>query len=159
MSIAEKRASKRPPLTAEQRCNSLLPSHFQTTRRIVGAIGYEPVTPDGELAADMHDALIKFDIRRAIKETPSDKSLKSQILDIETVAEKLANARRIENGENIADGRPAVWFALSRRKPVDVEDRSEMVLNARHLYQAAKSFRINPDPDEIEGVPRFPEGS
>ncbi len=32
-----------------------------------------------------------------------------------------------------------------------------MVLSSRHLYQAAKSFRTDPDPDEKTKVPKIPE--
>ena len=156
MSGAAKQYQKRPPLTLEQRRNSLLPPYFQTVRRIVDAVGDEPVTLDEDLATDLHDAFVNFDIRRSIDERPPDDALKNHLLRIERAARKLVEALGIQDGKELADAHPAVWFALSRRKPDGVEDTSEMVLSARHLYQAAKSFRTDPDPDEKAKLPKFP---
>ncbi len=156
MSGAAKQYQKRPPLTLEQRRNSHLPPYFQTVRRIVDAVGYKLVTLDEDLASDLRDAFINFDIRRSNDERPPDDALKNHLLRIERAAKKLVEALGIQDGKELADAHPAVWFALSRRKPDGVEDTSEMVLSPRYLYQAAKSFRIDPDPDELAGVPKFP---
>jgi hypothetical protein len=161
MSGTMKRSQKRPRITLEERRESLVPSNLKKVRRIVEAVGkvvgFDPTTLDREdLASDLEDASLNFDIRQSLDEWPSDDALNDHFSRIEFAAQKLVKALGVEGGKDIADVHPAVWSALSRYKPDGVEDTSEMVLSVWRLYQTAKSFRKDPDPDESDGVPKFP---
>lgn len=156
MTYQKKRPQVREPLTAEAQRSLRFPTQ-EMVQRIIEAVGSEPANLDRvDLASDLYDAIINFDIRKYLDERPSSDALKDHFQTIESAARKLVKALGVEGGKDIADVHPAVWYALGRYQPDAIEDPSEMALSVWRLYQTAKSFRIDPDPDELAGVPKFP---